>query len=167
MAEITYQIALSTLQTIGLLVGIVYYLTIMRNAQKTRELTLKSQEQVLETRKLQLFMQQYQRVTSVEFQTISNELLEWEWDSFDDFSEKYASDPEAFAEWVIYMLHHDSRGILLKEGFIDIHMLYLMDQGGMGPTKQWVLFEPLVEELRKQWNNPLLFTARAFSGRRL
>ena len=149
---------LSTLQTISIMVGIIYYLGILRNTQKTRELTLKAQEQVLETRKLQLFIQQYQKVTSVEFQKISNELLEWEWDSFDDFSEKYVSDPKVFAEWVIYMLNHDSRGILLKEGFVDSHMLYLMDQGGMGPTKQWVLFKPIVEELRNQWNNQLLFT---------
>ena len=64
MAEITYQMVLSTIQTIALVVGIVYYLTIMRNAQKTRELTLqsqeltrKAQEQSLETREAQLFMQ--------------------------------------------------------------------------------------------------------------
>ena len=44
MAEITYQMVLSTLQTVGLLVGIFYYVTTMRNAQKTRELTLESQE---------------------------------------------------------------------------------------------------------------------------
>ena len=34
MAEITYQMVLSTLQTAGLLVGIIYYLTIMKNSQK-------------------------------------------------------------------------------------------------------------------------------------
>ena len=57
MVEITYQMMLSTLQTVGLLVGIAYYITIMRNAQKTRELTLKSQEHATETRQAQLSMQ--------------------------------------------------------------------------------------------------------------
>ena len=44
MVEITYQMVLSTLQTIALIVGIAYYLIIMRNSQRTRELTLQSQE---------------------------------------------------------------------------------------------------------------------------
>jgi hypothetical protein len=60
MAEITYQMVLSTIQTVGLLVGIFYYITTMRNAQKTRELALKSQEltrkaqeHAVETRQIQ------------------------------------------------------------------------------------------------------------------
>ena len=66
MVEITYQMILSTIQTIALIVGIIYYITIMRNTQKTRELTLesqeltrKAQEQQLETRQAQMFMQIY------------------------------------------------------------------------------------------------------------
>jgi hypothetical protein len=59
MVDLTYQMVLSTIQTVGILVGIIYYLTIMRNTQKTRELTLKAQEQALETRQAQLFMQWY------------------------------------------------------------------------------------------------------------
>ena len=62
MAEITYQMVLSTIQTVGLLVGIFYYVTTLRNAQKTRELTLqsmeltrKAQEQAVETRQAQLY----------------------------------------------------------------------------------------------------------------
>ena len=35
---------LSTIQTASLVVGIVYYLTIMRNTQKTNEQSLKAQE---------------------------------------------------------------------------------------------------------------------------
>jgi len=35
MVEITYQMVLSTLQTIALIVGIAYYLIIMRNSQRT------------------------------------------------------------------------------------------------------------------------------------
>jgi hypothetical protein len=44
MVEITLPIILQLLQTAGILVGIIYYITIMRNTQKTRELTLQSQE---------------------------------------------------------------------------------------------------------------------------
>jgi uncharacterized membrane-anchored protein YhcB (DUF1043 family) len=55
---------LSTLQTIALVVGIAYYLFIMRNSQRNQELTLKAQEQALETRQTQLFMQIYQDMSS-------------------------------------------------------------------------------------------------------
>jgi hypothetical protein len=68
MAEITYQVVLNTLQTTGLLVGIFYYVMTLRNTQKTRELTLqsqeltrKAQEQAAETRQTQLFMQLFDR----------------------------------------------------------------------------------------------------------
>jgi hypothetical protein len=57
MVEITLPITLQIIQTLSLIIGIAYYLTIMRNSQKTRELTLNAQEQALETRQAQLFMQ--------------------------------------------------------------------------------------------------------------
>ena len=60
MAEITYQMVLSTLQTVALVVGIIYYITIMRNQQKTRELTLKAQEEVEKSRKRELILQRFQ-----------------------------------------------------------------------------------------------------------
>jgi hypothetical protein len=44
MVEITLPIVLQILQTVGILVGIVYYITIMRNSQRTRELSLQAQE---------------------------------------------------------------------------------------------------------------------------
>ena len=54
MAEITYQVVLSTLQTFGLLVGIFYYVMTLRNQQKNQQLAL-------ETRQAQLFMNIYDR----------------------------------------------------------------------------------------------------------
>ena len=67
MVEITYQMALSTLQTIGLLVGIAYYLIIMRNSQRNQELALKAQEHALETRETQLFMNIFNTYSSGDF----------------------------------------------------------------------------------------------------
>ena len=74
MVEITLPLVLQIIQTVSLVVGIVYYLIIMRNSQRTRELTLRSQEltrkaqeQALETRQAQLFMQLYNRLNEGEF----------------------------------------------------------------------------------------------------
>ena len=44
MVEITYQMVLSTLQTVGILVGIIYYLTIMRNSQKNQQMQLETRQ---------------------------------------------------------------------------------------------------------------------------
>jgi uncharacterized protein HemX len=73
MVEITLPIMIQIVQTLALLVGIVYYITIMRNTQKTRELslraqelTLKAQEQAKETRQAGLLMQIYEAYRSTE-----------------------------------------------------------------------------------------------------
>ena len=74
MIEITYQMILSTLQTAGLLVGIFYYIMVLRNQQKNQEislrnqeLTLKSQALATETRQAQLFMQLFDRWSDPHF----------------------------------------------------------------------------------------------------
>ena len=66
MVEITYQMVMSTIQTVSLVVGIIYYITIMRSQQRTREFALNAQEQALETRQTQIFMQIYQQLNSEE-----------------------------------------------------------------------------------------------------
>ena len=58
MAEITYQMVLSTIQTVGLLVGISYYILTLRNAQHTRELALKAHARAHRYTRLPLLLQQ-------------------------------------------------------------------------------------------------------------
>ena len=52
---------LSTLRTIALIVGIVYYIISLRNTRRTQEVTL-------ETRQTHLFMEIYKTYASKEFQ---------------------------------------------------------------------------------------------------
>jgi replicative DNA helicase len=44
MVEITYQMVLSTLQTIALIVGIYYYIMTIRANQRNQEISLKNQQ---------------------------------------------------------------------------------------------------------------------------
>ncbi len=81
---------LSTLQTIALIVGIVYYITIMRNQQKTRELALKAQEQATETRQTQIFLRLFEQINNVETQTQWAELVNMEIDN-EEYLMKYDS----------------------------------------------------------------------------
>ena len=95
MAEITYQMLLSTIQTIALIVGIIYYLTIMRNAQKTRELTLKSQEHATETRQAQLFMQIYDKWSSTEYTEAWHLINNADFKTYDEMSRAARAAKEA------------------------------------------------------------------------
>jgi hypothetical protein len=154
MAEITYQMVLSTIQTVGLLVGIFYYVTTLRNAQKTRELTLKNQEytlqsqeltrkaqeQALETRRVQLFMQIYQEMSSTENLRIFNELIKWEWDDWDDFNNKYGSEnnPENWVFRFSMWNRLNGVGLLVKAGHIDVGMAYdLMRRTILWQWEKW------------------------------
>jgi hypothetical protein len=152
MVEITYQMMLSTLQTAGILVGIVYYVTIMRNQQKTRELTLKAQELTLETRQAQLFMQIYSQWNTMEFGRQYEKSMRMEWTDFDDFNEKYLGDIEAYTAWRMMARFFEGIGVLVQRGLIDVT---LVDDLMSGETMRfWERFQPLIEEMRSRLNWP-------------
>jgi len=91
MVEITYQMMLSTIQTVSLIVSIIYYITIMRNSQKT-------QQQALDSRRTQLFLQFYGSATP-EMIKHGSELLSWEWEDYEEFNVKYFNDLDARVWW--------------------------------------------------------------------
>jgi DNA/RNA endonuclease G (NUC1) len=80
MIEMTLPVVLQIIQTAALIVGIVYYLTIMRNQQK-------AQKTAEETRKIQLLMQVYQS-QDVDYSQRRRDVAELEFDDYDDFYEK-------------------------------------------------------------------------------
>jgi hypothetical protein len=57
MVEITYQLALNTLQTAGILVGIAYYVMNLNYTRRNQEISLRNQEQTLKTRHASIFDQ--------------------------------------------------------------------------------------------------------------
>jgi hypothetical protein len=66
----------------GVLAGFTYYVLTVRN-------TRVNQQQQLETRQAQLFMQIFQEFSSVENFKVLNEVMAMEWDDYDDFMSKY------------------------------------------------------------------------------
>jgi hypothetical protein len=133
--------ALSTIQTIGILVGIFYYITTIRTNQRNQELQL-------ETRQTQLFMQIYQEMSTPE--TIANwaEILGYEWDNYEDFEHKYGSGlyPDLFGKRVSIWRIFDGIGLLLYYKLIDIEKVYeLIDSGVLIQWKKWA---PIIKEQR-------------------
>ena len=148
MVEITYQMVLSTLQTIGLLVGIAYYLIIMRNSQRNQQIQL-------ETRKVQLFIQLYQQLTSEETLKASMELMTLDIKDNDEYLKKYDSsvNPAHYAKrahiWWIY----NSIGELLRMGTIE-HDLIDRLQLDAQVIIMWEKWEHIIKETRVRENLP-------------
>ena len=152
MAEITYQMVLSTLQTAGLLVGIIYYLTIMRNSQK-------NQQMQLETRQSQLFMQLFQYHIDKDRWKDGWKLNEMRWDDYDDFTRKYDSSVnlENFAQRYNHWYFYEGMGLLLKKELVDKEMIYHLLSAGFGVLMDWDKFGPIIKEMRAQLGQPDLF----------
>ena len=154
MAEITLQVVLQIVQTIALIVGIAYYLFIMRNTQRTQELTLRAQEQALETRQAQVFMQIYREDVSQKGPYGLMDLLEWEFKDADEFDEKYGrhTNPDAYRSYNYWLNYMEGLGIMVREGYISIHLVALMSSGGV--KNLWRKFQPLIYEQRERHNWP-------------
>ena len=149
MVEITYQMVLSTLQTIGLLVGIFYYVMTLRNTRRTQEMTL-------ETRQTHLFMEIYKIYASKEFQRDLEQMkYVWKFEGYDDFFEKYGveNDPDAHAIWDHAGRWHEGLGLLVRKGLIDPESVN--DLMGRHILDFWRLFGPLILEFRERRDAPL------------
>ena len=75
----------------GVIAGFSYYVLTVRNAQRTRELTLKAQEHATETRETQIFMQLYQNLNNEDIYKKWAELVNQEKIEFNEYVEKYDS----------------------------------------------------------------------------
>lgn len=167
---------LSTLQTVGLLVGIFYYVTTLRNAQKTRELALKNQEltlqsqeltrkaqeQSLETRQAQLFMQIYRDMSSPEHYIRTNELYEMEWEDYSDFENKYGSEnnPENYALRFSTWSWFNGVGLLVKAGLINVSTVHDLMRTTI--LWQWEKFKDVIRKQREVYNMPTNFEGFEF-----
>ena len=100
---------------IGIIVSILYYTSVLRNANKT-------QKMALETRQTQLFLQLYGTATSENMQTVL-EILSWEWEDRDDFVEKY-SNPELYGMYNSQFQRFNGIGLLAMRDQIDLDLVY-------------------------------------------
>jgi len=63
---------------LGVIGGFTYYVMTVRSSQRNQTLSLKAQEQALETRQAQLFMYIYDKWSSREYIKVRNEYSTWE-----------------------------------------------------------------------------------------
>ena len=151
MAEITYQMVLSTLQTVGLLVGIFYYIMTLQNTRKNQQLTLKAQELTLDTRRGQLILQYIlESIEKIALDYTVDHITHAEWSSYEEWEEKYWNDPEYQKAFYWIQMGMSGIGTLLMEGLIDIRILTLFNADGV--IYNWEKHKDIIYERRKRWN---------------
>jgi hypothetical protein len=124
-----------------------YYISNLRNAQKTQQLQL-------ETRQAQLLMQIYSRLDTPEKSRAFTDIFTWDFTDFDDFLKKYdpLKRPEETDNLTSLVIYFEGIGTMLKEGFIDIHQVATLIGGAA--VRFWRNFDHIKEDIRKHMNYP-------------
>jgi hypothetical protein len=83
------------------------------------------------------------------------ELVNMQWDDYDDFEKKYGSDhnPANFSKRSSSWYQYNTIGLLLKKGMIDPDTLFGI-QSGETALFQWTKFGTIIKEIRKRYNMP-------------
>ena len=133
---------------IGIIVSILYYTSVLRNQNRTRQ--------------AQLFTQLYKDYRTPENLSLMSKAMQMNWNDYDEFQSKYSSitQMEERLPYTFWSMYFQEIGILLKEGFIDITLVaqFLPDffRG------YWKKFEPIILEERKRTNYPQYFGGMEF-----
>jgi len=131
---------------IGIMASILYYASVLRNANKTQKMQL-------DTRQAQLFMQIYSVFASDEFFERAGIVVRTEFTDLDDFWENhYTSQHWTHWTWL------NGLGILLKNGLVDLEMVYDM-LGGFGPPRVWSKYRDVILDLRDRHQLPDMFSS--------
>ena len=154
---ITFQTIFQFLQTISIMIGIVYYLLILRNQQRNQELSLKAQQQTLETRQAQLFMGIYNQTVSSDYVSARTKVARLDYCNFDDFMKIYDPDlsPEAKENYeaLDYMISfYEGLGVLVKEGLVPIRYVALLMADIT--RRLWEKLALVIDEIREYNNQP-------------
>ena len=146
---VSLEIIALVLTGLGLTASIVYYASVLRNANKTQQMQL-------ETRQSQFLMQVYNQFDTREKQESFFELWKWEWNNFDEFWEKYGPDtnPEQWSKLLRLLMFYEGLGTLVKTKKLPIHDIYLL-MGGL-TILIWEKFIPILGLMRENASYPRL-----------
>jgi hypothetical protein len=150
LAEI--QTAYYMVAATGVLVAAVFYILNLRISQRNQELMLKAQEQsaraqqqTLETRQAQMFMNIYQQTTSKDFTSAYNKFISSQWENYSESRELFQK-KEFADDFYILGMYFEGLGVLVKEGYLPIRLVALLLTG---MTRSfWEKLKPIVDEAR-------------------
>ena len=125
------------LTDLGLIASIIYYASVIRNQNKTRE--------------AQLFMQFVNPFLSGEKAEYWHEIREWDWSDYDDFMRIW-SDPENRKSFSQMSYWFETLGVYVREGLIPIRLVAVTMTGMV--TSFWNKFGSIIVERRVRENVP-------------
>jgi hypothetical protein len=140
MVEITYPMILNTIQTVSVVVGIIYYLTIMRNSHKARQ--------------AQMLMQLHESKYDLEGMLSYFTLLNTSWEDFDDYFKRYSRipNPEFQAKMESQMSYYEGLGVLVKNKMVDVNTIH--DMMGSRIMSVWMKYETIIRGWREKTEGP-------------
>lgn len=141
MVEITLPIVLDTIRTVGIIVGIIYYLSIMRNQSKTRE--------------AQFLLQLNQVFQDKEAIKDWHDVLTMDFKDYQDYMERYDSsvNMENYLQRSRIWRMLNNFGHIIKRGLVDPETVYDGIQGGF-VEDMWNKHSVIIMERRKISNQP-------------
>ena len=136
---------------IGLTASILYYTTILRNANKTQKMQL-------ETRQVQMFMNMSGVRNSPEFQKLIYKVTFIdEWNDLQDYFNRFGPEKnlDAYSEHLFVWHLYDTIGFLLKKEVIDPSFIDDLFKASL--LVAWRKFEPVIKMNRQRVNQPNLW----------
>jgi hypothetical protein len=120
--------------------SILYYTTVLGNAEKARQ--------------RELIYQKYQNI-SVDYSRAYNDvILMSDWNDYEEFDKKYGrnNNPDAAAKWMYITRVYNLAGIYLEEG-ADPDLLFKL-YPAPAVINLWEMFGPIFLERRVRYNDP-------------
>jgi hypothetical protein len=132
---------------LALAASITYYAMVLRNQNKTRQTQMTLQ--LIESRNDLASYQTYWKIMS------------YEWDSLDDFLEKYGpqTHPEEAGRIILWSFY-DSLGVLVRDNMISADMVYRIL--GKRIIPMWLKFETTIKWNREREDGPGRFHMEEF-----
>ena len=136
---------LNTIQTLSLVIGISYYIMVLRNQQK-------NQKHAEGMRKIQLLndIREFTSNTNNDW----NQMMNMEWIDYEDFEKKYGweKNPDAYNTRVRLWRNLNYYGLLVEDGLIDAgtYARTISDQSPL----VWNKFKDIIYEMRRIYDNP-------------
>jgi hypothetical protein len=131
--------------SLGVFVAAVYYISTLRNNQRTQQLQL-------DTRQAQLFMQIYsQSHNDPSFLDALRKVMSLQWSTFEEYRNLLKHDENARATQRVGSFY-EGLGVLVKENFVDIRLVALLMT--IMTRTWWEKYKPIIEEGRRQTGYP-------------
>ena len=125
-----------------------YYISTLRNAQRTQQLQL-------ETRQAQLFMQIFGRFNELSFVDQINEVrFQWSYSDTDDFTRKYGynNNPKAWNTLNSIIWYFEGLGVLIYRELIKPELVDDLMSGVI--ITVWEKLKPSVDDMRTRYDWP-------------